>query len=153
MDGSMTVTTQQCSQLMQAKRANPDKVRRHYVQDLKAFLHARKSRGDRLVLQGDFNEVIGVTVDGMSGICSQLKSVDVIHHFHGLPQGHFATWIDGKTTVDYVMVDEELLPSVVSCGYMPFMEHVQGNHRAMYVDFDTSMLFGAENSQLAPYAR
>ena len=71
----------------------------------------------------------------------------------GLPQGHFATWIDGKTTVDYVMLDEDLLPSVVSCGYMPFMEHVQGNHRAMYVDFDNSMLFGAKNSQLAPHAR
>jgi hypothetical protein len=61
-----------------------------------------------------------------------------------------ATWIDGSEVIDYVLVDAGLLPSITACGYSPFLERIHGDHRGMFVDFDTVKLFGAPDTRLAP---
>ena len=98
---------------------------------------------------GDFNEVLGVHSHGMSKACRELDLTDAIHYFHGPPETPFSTWIDGKETLDYILVSRSLLPFIKACGYEPFLHHINEDHRGMFIDFDATALFGAPDSRLA----
>jgi len=152
-DGSMTVITQQYAQFLEEKRHNPENVRRHFIRDFKRFVKNCKSRGEELVIQGDFNENIGINSDGLAQLCRQQDLMDPIHYMHGHPQDHFSTYLDGKEIIDYILISKSLLPSVQACGYMPFLERIHGDHRATFIDFNTTMLFGAQDTRLAPLAK
>jgi hypothetical protein len=122
------------------------------VKDLSTFLHLRKTLGDEIIIAGDFNKDIGSNSTGMSKICRQYHLADSIYRNHGNPQTQFATWIDGHTTLDYILVDHSLLSCINACGYESFQQRIQGDHRGMFIDFNTSKLFGAPDTQLAPMA-
>ena len=151
---SMTMITQQYSLYLQEKRNKPEKVvRHHFVQDLQHFLYTLKAQRDRIILAGDLNEVLGATGNGIDKLCQQFHLVDAMRYQHGpTPQG-FATWVDGSKVLDYTLVDTGLLNSLSKCGYEPFDSRIHSDHRGMFIDFDASMLFGAENTQLANMAR
>jgi hypothetical protein len=46
-----------------------------------------------------------------------------------------------------------MLPYIKACGCKPFLQHINGDHRGMFVDFDTTALFGAPDSRLALLAQ
>jgi endonuclease/exonuclease/phosphatase family metal-dependent hydrolase len=119
-DGSMTVINQHYSILLQQKAKKPEQVQRHFVKDLSTFLHLRKTLGDEIIIAGDFNEDIGADSTGMSKICQQYHLADAIYQNHGNPQTQFATWIDGYTTLDYILVD-------VTKAYSPVSTHADMN--------------------------
>ena len=94
-----------------------------------------------------------MTGNGIDKLCQQFHLVDAMRYQHGpTPQG-FATWVDGSKVLDYTLVDAGLLNSLSKCGYEPFDSRIHSDHRGMFIDFDASMLFGAENTQLANMAR
>ena len=150
---SFTAAAQQYSMLLKAKRENPANVRKHFVKDLKRFLRKCSKDGQEVILMGNFNEVLGVHSHGMSKVCRELDLTDAIHYFHGPPETPFSTWIDGKEILDYILVSRSLLPFIKACGYEPFLQHINGDHRGMFIDFDTTALFGAPDSRLAPLAQ
>jgi hypothetical protein len=102
---------------------------------------------------GDFNEVIGVHSNRMSKACRELDLTDTIHYFHGPPEAPFSTSIDGKEVLACILVSRSLLPFIKACGYEPFLQHINGDHHGMFVDFDTKALFGAPDSRLALLAQ
>jgi hypothetical protein len=102
-----------------------------------------------VMLAGDFNDILGKESHSISKICRQFKLEDTIHYYHGQAPDRFAIWIDGCEILDYVLVSRALLPFINACGYEPFMANVPGDHRGMFVDFNTSALFGTETSTLA----
>ena len=150
---SMSVITQQNSIFLKENRRNPSNVRHHFVKDLTKFLKILRKQGDRIILAGDFNDVIGETGQGMSKICKLFDLVDPIYQMYGPPPPQFATWVDGKRVIDYILISKNLLTHVTRCGYEPFLHRVRGDHRGMYIDFNTSSLFGAETTQLATMAK
>ena len=79
----------------------------------------------------------------------RFELVDAIHYYHGQARDRFTTWIDGCEILDYILVLRALLPFINSCGCEPFMANVPGDHRSMFVDFDTIALYGTEISALA----
>ena len=77
--------------------------------------------------------------------------VDVMTAKHpGMP--HPATFMRGRTRIDYVLASQRVLQAVRYCGYEAFQNRVLADHRAYYVDFDTSALFGTPLQELAKFA-
>jgi hypothetical protein len=65
------------------------------------------------------------------------------------PGIEFNTRHPGSKRIDYVLVTPDIVPSVTAVGYFPFKYRGQSDHRSIYVDFDTALLFGNETSKLA----
>ncbi len=81
--GKFTVHAQQSSLLrkkyMDDPKPNP---RKYFRKDLLAFLKHLKSKGDDLIVIGDFNEVLGNDPAGMSLICRELVLSDIMKMRH-----------------------------------------------------------------------
>ena len=149
----MTATTQQYACMLEEGRTNPENVRKHFVNDLYAFLSQYKALGDKIILGGDFNTTLGAETGGITRLCKNLDLIDPIHHRHGYPSQSFPTWVRGKDTIDCILVDSSLLPAVQACGYEKFYYRIHGDHQGMFIDFDTRDLFGKENTKLATFAK
>ena len=144
--GPTTYATQLFGLYTKSGRDEPHKLRKHHARDLIDFIHHLHSQEHSVIVQGDFNEVLGESPDGFTKLCSECHLVDPITTIHG-PQD-FATYNRGHKVLDYILVDEELLPSIVRCGYEPFNSNFFSDHRGVYIDVDTDMFFG-DQVQLA----
>jgi hypothetical protein len=60
-----------------------------------------------------------------------------------------ATYARGTKRLDYILMSERCAISVRQCGYEPFNHHLFSDHRGMFVDMDTEMLFGNFDNVLA----
>ena len=49
-----------------------------------------------------------------------------------------------------MFVDPALLPAIQAYGYEPFNDLIITDHRGMYIDFDTQLLFGSKTAVLPP---
>jgi exonuclease III len=145
--GTTTAAAQQRSLLLQA-RDQEQKPRKAFKRDLLAFLKERRSQGDDLILVGDFNEVLGSEVDGMSQVAAELELINLmqVQHHQPLP----ATYSRGKKCLDYGLATHRVAFALRSCGYEAFNERFPTDHRAYYFDFDTDALFGNKIQTLAP---
>jgi hypothetical protein len=78
-----TAFHQQQAILQQERRANIN-PRKNFLHDLAKALHVWKTRGDSIILMGDFNEDITSPNSGMSSILhdSSLDLVDIIGQLH-----------------------------------------------------------------------
>ena len=145
--GPTTVITQQYSMLQQAGKADPFKVRKHHAHDLVEFVRECQTKGERVIVMGDFNEVLGLRASGMTRLCSECGLKDVILDRHR--QTNFATQEKGSTVIDYALVDPDLEDSIVACGYEPFRIRIMGDHRGIYLDVNTTAFFGVDTTPLA----
>ena len=144
--GKTTAAAQQISQLihMNVSDCNP---RRAFKQDLRHFLHACKSRGEELMLLGDFNESIDGNFNGMSRIIADFQLVDLMKSRSTQPPP--ATYSRGRLRSDYGLATTRVAEALVSAGYEPFNERFPTDHRAYYFDLDTEKLFGSVTQSLA----
>ena len=145
--GPTTVITQQYSMLQQAGRADPFNIRKHHAQDLVAFVQECQTKGESVIVMGDFNEVLGLRANGLTKLCSECGLKDVILDRHR--QTQFATQETGSTIIDYALVAPDLEDSIVACGYEPFRIRIMGDHRGVYLDVKTEAFFGTETIPLA----
>jgi hypothetical protein len=145
-----TAFHQQQAIFQQERRANIA-PRKNFCHDLTKALLMWKTRGDSIILMGDFNEDITLPKSGMSALLhdSNLELVDIIGHTHSSAVG-VPTYLRGTTRLDFALISRELIPSVNACGYLPFHSNFRSDHRFLFIDFDTSQLFGSMTSSLAP---
>jgi hypothetical protein len=68
---------------------------------------------------------------------------------HWDPGEEFNTRHPGQKRIDYVLVSPDVVPCGTAAGYFPFKYHGNSDHRNIYVDFDTTKLFGNETTRLA----
>jgi hypothetical protein len=115
---------------------------------LSIFLKERRSQGDELLLVGDFNEVLGSELDGMSWVAADLELINLMQVRHH--QAPPATYLRGKKCLDYGLATYQVARALRSCGYEAFNERFPTDHRAYYFDFDTKALFGNKTQTLAP---
>ena len=138
--GPTTALTQQYSMLEQANRQNPHRVRWHHSRDLVQFVKDCQSDGELVVIGGDFNETLGDSPGGMTRLCSQCNLRNPVEELHG--HAGFSTHIKGQKCIDYLLISQELMPSVTASGYEAFNVRIVSDHRGVYIDVDESLFFG-----------
>ena len=86
----------------------------------------------------------------MSHLVSECQLVDAIADRHGSLQ--FTTYQRGQHVLDYILVTQDLLGSIRSCGYEQFHANIFSNHCGVYINFLSSHLFGCKIQPLVPPA-
>eukprot|EP00957_Ditylum_brightwellii_P090270 6874527-Ditylum_brightwellii.AAC.1 len=72
----------------------------------------------------------------------ELKLTDILGNLTDEP---FSTTKTGKQCIDYILTSPELISAVKNKGYLAFDKLIYTDHQGMFVDFDTTILFGDEH--------
>jgi hypothetical protein len=134
--------------LLRRKKRTDTNPRKNFHSDLKRFIQACQHRNEDIYLAGDFNEALEHTNSKMHSLCAECNLVGVWTHLHP-KHPDFATCIRGSTRIDYCLVSLPLVSAIRSIGYEPFHFRSKTDHRGLYVDFTTDLLFGNETHPLA----
>jgi hypothetical protein len=121
--------------------------RKALIQDFSAQLRQWRSAGHEMIISGDLNELLGDNPEEFGSITSEFNLVDVYRHLHRMDEP--ATFNGGHRRLDYILCSTQLLPSVPACGILPFNILSHSDHRTVFLDFDTKLLFGSLPSELA----
>jgi hypothetical protein len=115
--------------------------RKAFIRDLEAFLSELIAKGHDILMGGDFNEALE---DKNSGILKLITSTNLTDPFlYRFPQHNpFGTHIMGSRRIDYTFVTPNLLPALKKIGYAPFQYTKPSDHRPIFLEFDTKVLFG-----------
>ncbi|CAB9530719.1 expressed unknown protein [Seminavis robusta] len=138
--GPTTYATQLFGLYTKEGRQEPHNLRKHHANDLVSFVQDLQSKGHLVMVAGDFNTDLGEEEGGLDHLCSECNLIDPILTTHGA--ANFSTYNRGKNILDYILIDPELLPTIVRCGYEAFHAHVISDHRGVYIDVDTDLFFG-----------
>lgn len=134
---------------MEAERIpEPQKLRRKHSMDLVNLVKEFQGQGDLLWIGGDFNEPMGHDPNGMTRLCSECNLRDPFFEMHG--HTTFKTHISGSQCIDYCLVSPELLPAIEAVGYEGFNMRILSDHRSLYIDVDTHLLFGSHTVPVPP---
>ena len=103
---------------------------------------------------GDFNEELGLEVQGLTKVFQDCNLVDVMIAKNGIPSEPFSSSLRSTKpkVIDYTYISPSLLPAVDACGYEPFMSGIVSDHRSMYIDFNDSLLYGSATVEIPPMA-
>ncbi len=136
--------------LLRQKGAKKAKPRKFFHRDMNEFIRICKTRNESIILVGDFNKPMHER-SSMARIASTHGLVDILFQRNS----HVAepnTYARGSTRIDYALISPNLAPAVKHCGYEPFQKLIQSDHRGMFLDFNTNMLFGNDTQTLGPMA-
>jgi hypothetical protein len=103
-----------------------------YITDLKHDKHL-------ILPMGDFNKVLGANPDGMETVVQAGKLQDLLAARIG--RTDFSTYIQGSTSIDFVLASPEVVTACTAAGYVPYKFRFSGDH-------NTVALFGNETSGL-----
>jgi hypothetical protein len=152
--GTMTACLQQHTLLDEASRISTNArgvpsphPRKALIQDFSAQLRLWRSAGHELIIPGDLNELLGNNPEEFGSITSEFNLADVYRHRHGMAEP--ATFNGGHRRLDYILCSIPLLSTVTACGILPLNILSHSDHRTVFVDFDTKLLFGSLPSELA----
>jgi hypothetical protein len=118
-----------------------------FHKDLLNFLQACKAQRKELLLAGNFTEALGTNISGMTKICTDLGLVNILRSHHDTEDT--PTYVRGTTRIDYALATPHVAVACTSCGYEPFQYRFPGDHRGMFLDFNTSALFGSARVDLS----
>ena len=107
--GPTTYATQLYAAYIGENRYRPERLRHHHAHDLVAFVKSCQSKGESVIIAGDFNEVMGETDRGLTKLHSECSLIDAVLDKHGATE--FTTYQRGQSIIDYIMVD----PHIYSC--------------------------------------
>ena len=106
--GASTAFHQQWHLLRLAGHLKPN-PRKAFITDLTAAIKKWQSAGAEIILNGDFNECLGDTPDGIGHLVTQCNLVRVHTSNHGI-QGEPNTYSRGSKQLDYIIVLPSILP-------------------------------------------
>ena len=110
-----------------------------------------QSTGFEIILTGDFNEVLGSELDGMSIIANETGLIYLMaKHNASTPPATFAR---GAKRMDYALASQSVSNALVAAGYEAFDSRIPSDHRGYFFDFDTAKLFGSETQELETRTR
>jgi hypothetical protein len=132
--------------LQQSKTNATINPRKNFASDLLQWMKKLHQKGERFILGGDFHETLHSKSDMMK-LCSdsKLHMVDILGNLNHIP---FSTTKIGKSRIDYILISLEIVPGVMKMGHHIFDQLVYIDHRGMFIDLDTKLLFGAEHVKL-----
>jgi len=136
--GESTIA-RQLQAVYQKENRETDNPRINHTEDLRKALLEDFKCGHQMIIGGDFNQDLSKP-SVMDEILRRFNLVDPIQWFHDIKDE--TTYNRGSTVIDYVLVSREILGAVEKCSYHAFNEYLLGDHRAIYIDFNTKVLFG-----------
>ena len=142
--GPSSATAQQAAIL--AGRNRNIHPREALLEDLETLLQAWIDQDIDVIIGGDFNDVLGEN-NSFSHMAERLELQDTVRDKHGRTNEP-ATYILGSERLDYVLATPRILTSIKQTGILPYGEGIHSDHRGIFVDFDTSILFGSQPVQL-----
>jgi len=131
------VIWQQQSILIREGRPDTD-PRINHMLNLRRCLREDHWEGLKIILGGDFNT--SITSEEMEMLMREDGLVDAIGAFHDTTGEAYHQ--RGSTIIYFVLISSSIVHTVQHCGYHVFNEYMSGDHRAWFVDFNTSTLFG-----------
>jgi hypothetical protein len=120
---------------------------KQFHKDLLNFLQACKAQREELLLTGNFSEALGTNISGMKKICLDLGLADILRNHHDTEDT--PTYVRGTTRINYALATPHVSAACTSCGYKPFQYRFPGDHRGMFLDFNTNALFGSAKVDLS----
>ena len=114
--------------------------REAFIIDITKWLEEGKKKGELFIVGGDFNEVLKIGLNLLK-LCTN-KKVLLVDSLASKERDNKSLSLSGHTIIDYVFVSPELLPAIWKQGYNQFDQLLVTDHRGMFIDFDTEMLFG-----------
>jgi hypothetical protein len=76
-----------------------------------------------------------------------LGLVDILQNHHDTEDT--PTFVRGTTQIDYALATPHVAAACASCGYEPFQYRFPRDHRGMFLDFNTTALFGSATVDLS----
>ena len=119
-------------------------ARNKYTDDIAKVIHFLQSQSHHVILCGDANEDMNDkssknTWRTMLQNCNMRLISDVKFPTLTLP----ATYEQGHKCLDMVAMSNGLPISIIKAmGYLPYSDPILSDHRAVYVDLDSNLLFG-----------
>ena len=83
-----------------ANRIHLEPLQQHHAQDLVAYVKECQSKGESVIVAGDFNKVMGDSERGFTKLHSECGLLDAVLEKHG--DTNFTTYQRGKSVTDYV---------------------------------------------------
>jgi len=136
--GEQTVARQLQSVYAREGRERFD-PRTNHLTDLCRQLRDDRREGYSIILGGDFNTSLDAD-DACESLLRDGDLVDAIGSYHDTTGQ--ASYHRGSKIIDYILVSADIRHAILRCGYHAFDEYLGGDHRAMFLDFDTHLLFG-----------
>jgi hypothetical protein len=149
--GTYTFYSQQVALLRQKGHQNPN-PRRHFVADLSTLIHKYNTSHFDIILMGDFNEVIGLDLNGMAKVVQKSYLTDIQTYCHGIDCEE-STYSRGPNRVDYIFALERLLPHIHRQGCEPFNARIFSDHQGIFVDIAYPGIFDRSPNIMAPPSR
>lgn len=154
--GSITAANQQQSQitLESIKQGIDSRVapRNAFIQDLQSFIHEWQTKGDDIILLGDFNEDMASENSGIARLAQDCHLVDVFQerfHRNDAP----ATFRKGPRRIDFALVSQRVSPLIKLAGYDPFGYRLPSDHRGFFLDLDIQALLHSVPTPLSPLSQ
>ena len=145
--GITTCYTQQWHLLRAQGEDLPDPRNRFWT-DLSRHIQELQTNQFQIILMGDFNTTF--TTDNRNPLNILQRNCQLsnaVGEFHECSQ--HTSYARGTQIIDYCLVSTNLLPSIRACGYLPLHFLCFSDHRGIYVDFDSSILFGNSPPKIA----
>jgi hypothetical protein len=146
-DEGMTAYVQQERLLREEGHPNIN-PRKHFCKDIISFVKTLRANNESIILCGDFNEIL--TIDSeLIRLCTDpsIQLVDILSTIHP-HTSELPTCDRGSTRIDFALISPDLVPAVQRCGYMPFRQYIDSDHRFLFLDLSTDILLG-DPSKLA----
>ena len=150
--GQFTAHAQQMA-LLRLRGVSSPNPRKQFITDLTRLLSQYVQDKSDIILMGDFNETIGMSIDGMAQVINECGLTDVQAFKHGL-ETEQSTYARGPNRVDYFLISDRLLQHVLRQGCEEFNARIFSDHRGLFMDMSYPGFFDrAPNILAAPSCR
>ena len=155
LPGPFTAYAQQYNHLQESDDPDP-RPRRQFLVDLIKEIKAKQSTGNHQIILGiDANEILEpngtkVKKTSITKLKRECGLTDVFEHQHELT-GDIS--IKKNHNIDHLLVSEEVLPSVIRSGFLPWGVVIASDHRLGFIDINASLLFGELEDNTAASTR
>ena len=114
--------------------------RKQFITDLQREIKKLQTDHD-IILMLDANEqIIEGKNHGISHLAASCNLCDIIATKHPETKTT-ATYARGTKRIDFILISTTLVSKVKESGLLAFYDGIESDHRGMYVDFDTTLLF------------
>ena len=144
--GMNTCFTQQWHLIRSQGSEFPD-PRRQFWTDITKCIQQLQTNQFQILLLGDFNTPMDSSTSPLARLCEVCQLVDPVSHLHDTSQQ--SSYSRGSTIIDFCLMSLETLPCVRKCGYLPLHQFCYSDHRGLFVDFDSTVLFGSKPPAIA----
>jgi hypothetical protein len=120
-------------------------LHKQFCSDIVSTIQNLHQNGNIVILMGGFNEDLNIRGNQVNTMLRDCGLDNVYTHVHGLNAPLPATYDRGKKCLDTIAImDSENIPKscITQAGFLPFYHEFCSDHRAVFCDINTNVLFG-----------